>query len=46
MLTERDGRHGLYKVRVGGYVTDDSAREAAAELRSRGYPGAWVTRAE
>jgi len=46
MLAERDGRHGLYKVRVGGYGTDDAAREAAAELRSRGYPGAWVTRAE
>jgi hypothetical protein len=31
----------LYKVRVGGYLTEQDAREAASKLAGSGFPGAW-----
>jgi len=43
--TEREGARGvLYKVRVGGYPTRESADAAAAKLRAEGQGGAFVTR--
>jgi cell division septation protein DedD len=33
----------LYKVRVGGYPTENDARGKAQELKADGYQGAWVT---
>ena len=41
--TIREGSDALFKVRVGGYQTRETARAAAQELQSQGYPGAWVT---
>ena len=46
VFTEKDGSDTLFKVRVGGYVTEDEARLAAGELQKRGYTGAWVTRVD
>jgi hypothetical protein len=46
MLSERAGRDELFKVRVGGYPSDDDARQASEALRSAGFGGAWVLRAE
>jgi cell division protein FtsN len=42
MLSEAEGPGALYKVRVGGYSTEDQARAVAAELKHRGHSGAWV----
>ncbi len=42
--TVREGSGALYKVRVGGWVEESTARRAAETLRGDGYPGAWVTR--
>jgi len=41
--TSREGADTLYKVRVGGYVTQDEARAAAERLKKEGESGAWVT---
>lgn len=41
--TDRQGSTTLYKVRVGGFETQDLARDAAARLLAEGYSGAWVT---
>lgn len=43
---DRQGGDSLYKVRVGGYATQDAAREAARALQEQGYAGAWVTKAD
>jgi cell division protein FtsN len=40
---QREGTDALYKVRVGGYLTPDAARDAAARLKKEGEAGAWVT---
>jgi len=42
LFSEREGHGMLYKVRVGGYATDQEARAMAAQLRKAGYAGAWV----
>lgn len=44
VVSEREGRDELFKVRVGGYPSDTSAREASQALRSKGFTGAWVIR--
>jgi cell division protein FtsN len=36
----------LYKVRVGGYPTENDARSKAKQLQADGYHGAWVTHVE
>lgn len=46
VFSEREGAGGLFKVRVGGYATEDEARSAAARLQKEGFAGAWVTRVE
>ena len=46
VFSERDGPGGLFKVRVGGYATEEEARSAAAKLQKEGFAGAWVTRIE
>jgi cell division septation protein DedD len=46
MHLDRQGGDSLYKVRVGGYATQDEAREAARSLQEQGYAGAWVTKAD
>ncbi len=46
LFTEREGRGSLFKVRVGGYPTQDAARLAAVDLQKAGYAGAWVTEAK
>jgi cell division septation protein DedD len=43
LFSEREGSGLLYKVRVGGYASEQGAREAATRLRAAGYSGAWVT---
>ena len=43
LFSEREGQGLLYKVRVGGYDSEQGARDAAGRLRSAGYAGAWVT---
>ncbi len=42
LFSEREGQGMLYKVRVGGYATEQEARVMAAKLRKAGYAGAWV----
>ena len=42
LFSEREGQGMLYKVRVGGYATEQEARDMAAQLRKVGYAGAWV----
>ncbi len=42
LFSEREGQGMLYKVRVGGYATEQQARVMVAKLRKTGYPGAWV----
>ncbi len=42
LFSEREGRGMLYKVRVGGYATEQEARVMAGKLRKTGYAGAWV----
>lgn len=42
--TQREGRDTLFKVRVGGYLTQEEARIAAERLKREGESGAWVTR--
>jgi cell division septation protein DedD len=42
--SRKEGRETLFKVRVGGYPTEDAARAAADRLRKDGESGAWVTR--
>jgi hypothetical protein len=46
LFTERSGSDALYKVRVGGYATEDEARSEAQDLVKEGYGGAWVTRVD
>jgi len=46
LFSEREGQGVLYKVRVGGYASEQRARDTAARLRSAGYAGAWVTAAD
>jgi cell division septation protein DedD len=46
LFSEREGQGLLYKVRVGGYAAEQSARDAAERLRSGGYEGVWVTKVE
>ena len=46
LVSERSGQESLFKVRVGGYGTDEEARAAAKTLSQQGYGGAWVTRVE
>ena len=46
VFSEREGAGGLFKVRVGGYATEDEARSAASKLQKAGFAGAWVTRIE
>jgi len=41
--TSSEGTDVLYKVRVGGYLTQDDARAAAESLKKEGEGGAWVT---
>ena len=43
LFSEREGSGLLYKVRVGGYASEQGARDAATRLRAAGYAGAWVT---
>jgi hypothetical protein len=45
MFSESSGGDTLYKVRVGGYPTEEAARRAVDDLQARGYRGAWVTSA-
>ena len=42
LFSEREGQGLLYKVRVGGYSTEQKARDMADQLRNAGYAGAWV----
>ncbi len=44
LFSVADGSQTLYKVRVGGYGSQDQARARAQELVGKGYAGAWVTR--
>jgi len=46
LFTERNGTDALFKVRVGGYASEDEARSDAQQLVKQGYGGAWVTRVE
>ncbi len=46
LFSEAEGRGALYKVRVGGYETEEQAREAVKGLVNKGYQGAWVTRVD
>ena len=46
LFTERSGTDALYKVRVGGYASEDEARSEAQELVRKGYGGSWVTRVD
>jgi len=46
LFSEREGQGVLYKVRVGGYATEQRARDTATRLKSEGYAGAWVTAAD
>ena len=46
LFSEAEGRGALYKVRVGGYTTEQQAREAVTGLVNKGYQGAWVTHVE
>ena len=46
LFSEAEGRGALYKIRVGGYPTEQQARETVKSLVNKGYQGAWVTRIE
>jgi len=46
LFSEREGSGSLFKVRVGGFSSEDAARQAASELSGGGYAGAWVTRVD
>lgn len=42
-VVQREGQGGrLVRVRVGGYRTEDDARQAAQQLQRGGYPDAWI----
>jgi hypothetical protein len=43
LFSDRVESDTLYKVRVGGFETEDQARNMATELEQKGYRGAWVT---
>lgn len=43
MFTENPGADPLFKVRVGGFATQDDARAAATRLKGAGHDGAFVT---
>ena len=43
LFSDRVENDTLYKVRVGGFETEDQARNMATELEQKGYRGAWVT---
>ena len=43
LFSDRVESDTLFKVRVGGFETEDQARNMATELEQQGYRGAWVT---
>ena len=43
LFSDRAENDTLFKVRVGGFETEDRARNMATELEQKGYRGAWVT---
>ena len=43
LFSDRVENDTLYKVRVGGFESEDQARNMATELEQKGYRGAWVT---
>jgi cell division protein FtsN len=43
LFSDRVEGDTLYKVRVGGFESEDQARNMATELEQKGYRGAWVT---
>ena len=43
LFSDRVESDTLYKVRVGGFESEDQARNMATELEQKGYRGAWVT---
>lgn len=43
LFSDRVESDTLFKVRVGGFETEDQARNMATELEQKGYRGAWVT---
>lgn len=45
LFSDRVESDTLYKVRVGGFESEDQARNMATELEQKGYRGAWVTTA-
>ena len=46
LFSEDEGSGRLYRVRVGGYATRDEASKAAAELKTKGHPGAFPTKVD
>jgi cell division septation protein DedD len=44
LFSDRVESDTLYKVRVGGFESEDQARDMATELEQKGYRGAWVTK--
>jgi cell division septation protein DedD len=46
VVGERDGNDSLFKVRVGGFPSEDQARQTMERLRQTGFPSAWVVRDE
>jgi cell division protein FtsN len=45
LFSDRVENDTLFKVRVGGFDSEDQARNMATELEQKGYRGAWVTTA-
>jgi len=43
LFSDRVESDTLFKVRVGGFESEDQARNMATELEQKGYRGAWVT---
>lgn len=43
LVSDRSSGEILFKVRVGGFATEERARSTASELEGKGYRGAWVT---
>ena len=43
LFSDRVENDTLFKVRVGGFETENQARNMATELEQKGYRGAWVT---
>jgi len=44
LVGEREGSASLYKVRVGGFPSEERARQTMERLRQAGFPSAWVVR--